>query len=189
MHPASRPLQLAPPNPAPTALAARSLQARQVRSRRGAQLPPPYRQPEQQRSAELESFLSQFSAARTETGHAAVVRNGHHPARPVQTGIGPMSVRIPKVRSRTGEPVTFRSALVPPYMRKTRTLEAALPWLYLKGIRRRVVNRKLHGQIIRPPAGGGLVHQRNLDLCACRSAGIGKAEIAFRAHGLATKMP
>ena len=84
--------------------------------------------------AELESFLSQFSAARMETGHAAVVRNGHHPARPVQTGSGPVNVRIPKIRSRTGEPVTFRSALVPPYMRKTRTLEAALPWLYLKGI-------------------------------------------------------
>jgi transposase-like protein len=38
------------------------------------------------------------------------------------------------VRSRQGEPVTFRSALVPPYVRKTRSLEAALPWLYLKGI-------------------------------------------------------
>ena len=76
--------------------------------------------------AELESFLSQFSAARTETGRAAAVRNGHHPVRLVQPGIGPGSVRILKVRSRTGEPVTFRSALVPPYMRKTRTLEAAL---------------------------------------------------------------
>jgi len=43
-------------------------------------------------------------------------------------------VRIPKVRAKTGEPVTFRSALVPPYVRKTRSLEAALPWLYLKGI-------------------------------------------------------
>ena len=84
--------------------------------------------------AELESFLSQFSTTRTETGHAAVVRNGHHPARPVQTGIGPVSVRIPKVRSKDGQPVTFRSALVPPYVRRTRTLEAALPWLYLKGV-------------------------------------------------------
>jgi putative transposase len=84
--------------------------------------------------AELESFLAQFAAARTAAGHATVVRNGHHPARPVQTGIGPVSVRIPKVRSRNGQPVTFRSALVPPYVRKTRTLEAALPWLYLKGV-------------------------------------------------------
>jgi len=84
--------------------------------------------------AELEGFLMHYSASRTETGCAAVVRNGHHPARPVQTGIGPVSVRIPKVRSKTGKPVTFRSALVPPYIRKTRSLEAALPWLYLKGV-------------------------------------------------------
>jgi putative transposase len=45
-----------------------------------------------------------------------------------------VSVRIPKVRSKDGTPVTFRSALVPPYVRRTKTLEAALPWLYLKGI-------------------------------------------------------
>jgi putative transposase len=45
-----------------------------------------------------------------------------------------VSVRIPKVRSKNGQPVTFRSALVPPYVRRTKTLEAALPWLYLKGV-------------------------------------------------------
>ncbi len=65
--------------------------------------------------AELESFMAHFETERTEAGHAAVVRNGHHPARPFQTGIRPVSVRIPKVRSKNGEPVTFRSALVPPY--------------------------------------------------------------------------
>ena len=64
----------------------------------------------------------------------AVVRNGYLPARELQTGLGPVTVRIPKVRAKTGEPVTFHSALVPRYVRKTRTLEAALPWLYLKGI-------------------------------------------------------
>ncbi len=84
--------------------------------------------------AELEGFMALFSAERTDAGHAAVVRNGHHPARPFQTGIGPVSVRIPKVRSKNGQPVAFRSALVPPYVRKTKTLEAALPWLYLKGV-------------------------------------------------------
>ena len=84
--------------------------------------------------AELEGFLAQFAEARTVAGHAAVVRDGHHPERPFQTGIGPVSVRIPKVRSKDGTPVTFRSALVPPYVRRTKTLEAALPWLYLKGI-------------------------------------------------------
>jgi len=41
---------------------------------------------------------------------------------------------VPKVRNRQGEPVTFHSAVVPPYVRKTACLEAAIPWLYLKGI-------------------------------------------------------
>jgi len=84
--------------------------------------------------AELEGYMAQFAALRTMEGHAVVVRNGHHPERPIQTGIGPVNVRIPKVRSKDGTPVTFHSALVPPYVRKTMTLEAALPWLYLKGI-------------------------------------------------------
>ena len=59
--------------------------------------------------------MGQFSELRTQTGYVAVVGNGHDLARPFQTGIGPVSVRIPKVRSKYGTPVTFRSALVPPY--------------------------------------------------------------------------
>ena len=62
------------------------------------------------------------------------MRNGYLPERELQTGVGPVTVRVPKVRAKTGEAVTFRSALVPPYVRKTRSLEAALPWLYLKGV-------------------------------------------------------
>ena len=62
------------------------------------------------------------------------MRNGYHPARPFQTGIGLVSVRIPKVRSQDSAPVAFRSALVPLYVRRTRTLEAALPRLYPKVI-------------------------------------------------------
>ena len=84
--------------------------------------------------AELQEFLVPYSEQKTDTGHATVVRNGYLPKRELQTGIGPVPVTIPKVRSRTGEPVTFRSALVPPYVRKTCSLEAALPWLYLKGV-------------------------------------------------------
>ena len=84
--------------------------------------------------AELLELLAEHSDRRTEDGKAGVVRNGHLPTRELQTGLGPVTVSIPKVRAKTGEPVTFRSALVPPYVRKTRSLEAALPWLYLKGI-------------------------------------------------------
>lgn len=83
---------------------------------------------------ELQELLSTLSGRRDEAGRAAVVRNGYHPARDIQTGIGPVTVQVPKVRSRDGEPVRFRSALVPPYVRKSASLEAALPWLYLKGI-------------------------------------------------------
>ena len=84
--------------------------------------------------AELQELLNQHSDRRTGDGNAVVVRNGHLPERELQTGLGPVTVKIPKVRSKSGEPVTFRSALVPPYVRKTKSLEAALPWLYLKGI-------------------------------------------------------
>jgi transposase-like protein len=84
--------------------------------------------------AELQEQLARYSDRRTGAGLAGVVRNGFLPARELQTNLGPVTVRIPKIRSKTGEPVTFQSVLVPPYVRKTRTLEAALPWLYLKGV-------------------------------------------------------
>lgn len=83
---------------------------------------------------ELQDLLEQQEHRRLPDGRAAIVRNGFQPERPVETGIGPIKVKIPKVRSRDGEPITFHSALVPPYVRKARSLEAALPWLYLKGI-------------------------------------------------------
>ena len=84
--------------------------------------------------AELEEFLQQFEGRRTVQGRRAVVRSGHQPERPIQTGVGPVRVRIPKVRANDGRPVTFRSALVPPYVRKSRSMEVWLPWLYLKGV-------------------------------------------------------
>lgn len=83
---------------------------------------------------ELEELLSRYEGETLEDGRARVVRNGYLPERVIQTGIGTVKVQVPKVRSRDGEPVTFRSLLVPPYVRKTRSLEAALPWLYLKGV-------------------------------------------------------
>ncbi len=84
--------------------------------------------------AERDTFLAAFSERRTADGRAAVVGSGYHPERAVQTGIGPVTVKVPKVRAKDGKPVTFRSALVPPYVRKTKSIAAALPWLYLKGI-------------------------------------------------------
>lgn len=89
---------------------------------------------EQAVETELQELLAAHAGRLLADGRAGVVRNGYLPEWEIQTGLGPITVRIPKVRVKTGEPVTFRSALVPPYVRKTRSLEAALPWLYLKGV-------------------------------------------------------
>jgi putative transposase len=65
------------------------------------------------------------------------VRNGHAPERQIQTGIGPVQVRRPKVRDRAaegGQPIRFTSAVLPAYLRRTKNLEELLPWLYLKGV-------------------------------------------------------
>jgi len=84
--------------------------------------------------AEVTELLAAFGDQHDANGRARVVRNGYQPEREIQTGIGPVTVQVPKVRSRQGQAVQFHSTLVPPYVRKSRSLETALPWLYLKGI-------------------------------------------------------
>lgn len=83
---------------------------------------------------ELAGFMEQYTDRLTDEGKAAVVRNGYQPEREILTGIGSVPVRIPKVRAKDGKPVIFHSPLVPPYVRKAKSLEASLPWLYLKGV-------------------------------------------------------
>jgi putative transposase len=87
--------------------------------------------------AEVETFLAAHAGLRDEQGRQRLVRNGHAPERQIQTGIGPLEVRRPKVRDRgaaDGEPIRFTSAVLPPYLRRTRNIEELLPWLYLKGV-------------------------------------------------------
>lgn len=83
---------------------------------------------------ELQGFLAQYEDKRLEGGQRAVVRNGYQPERSLQTGIGPVPVKVPKVRDRSGSGIKFNSLFVPPYLRKTKSVEGLLPWLYLKGI-------------------------------------------------------
>ena len=63
-----------------------------------------------------------------------MVRNGYLPSREVLTGVGPVRVRVPRTRDRSGAGRCFRSELLPPYLKKTRRMEAVIPWLYLKGV-------------------------------------------------------
>jgi putative transposase len=102
---------------------------------------------------ELEERMAELQERRLTDGRQAVVRNGFHPERQIQTGIGPVTVQVPKIRSRDGTPVVFRSALVPPYVRKSRSLEAALPWLYLKGVSSGEMSEAL-GALVGPEASG-----------------------------------
>ena len=84
--------------------------------------------------AELAELLGGFANVTTFNGQRAVVRNGHLPEREVLTAIGPVPGRVPKVRDRSGQGVKFNPAIVPPYVRKSAKMSAALPWLYLKGV-------------------------------------------------------
>ena len=88
--------------------------------------------------AEVATFLATHADLVDDTGRRRLVRNGFLPERTIQTGIGAVSVRQPRVRDRgVGAPhakIRFTSAILPRYLRRTRSLEELLPWLYLKGI-------------------------------------------------------
>jgi len=84
--------------------------------------------------AELQVLLEQHAEHRLPDGRKAVVRNGYLPERTVQTGIGNVEIKVPKVRDRSGSGVRFNSALLPPYLKRARSVEELLPWLYLKGV-------------------------------------------------------
>jgi putative transposase len=86
--------------------------------------------------AEVAAYLDSRAHVRDEAGRRQVVRNGSLPQRTVLTGIGPVEVKQPRVQDRrpAEQRERFSSAILPPYLRKTRSIEELIPWLYLKGI-------------------------------------------------------
>jgi transposase-like protein len=89
--------------------------------------------------AEAETFLAEMKGHRLGDGRERVVRHGHGPERLVQTGIGPVAVERVKLRDRGAdeagtERIRFTSALLPRWARRTRSLDALLPILYLRGV-------------------------------------------------------
>ena len=88
--------------------------------------------------AEVSTFIAEHAQFLDEDGRQRLVRHGFLPEREVMTGIGAVPVQVPRVRDRgsnaDGSRIRFRSALVPPYLRKAKSVEDLLPWLYLKGI-------------------------------------------------------
>jgi putative transposase len=88
--------------------------------------------------AEIESFINNFRSLTMEDGKRRVVRNGYLPSRNITTGVGAVEVKVPRARDKMGknadQPIQFQSSLIPSYLRKTKSLEDLIPWLYLKGI-------------------------------------------------------
>jgi transposase-like protein len=89
--------------------------------------------------AEVAGFLDKHADLKIDDGRARVVRHGHLPEREVMTGIGPVPVKQPRVRDRgvtADDPgrIRFSPAILPPYMRRSKSIETLLPILYLKGI-------------------------------------------------------
>jgi putative transposase len=86
--------------------------------------------------AEVAAYVAAHAHLKDHAGRQQVVRNGHLPGRTIQTGVGEIEVQQPRVYDRRppGEREKFTPAVLPPYLRRTRSLEQLIPWLYLKGI-------------------------------------------------------
>ncbi len=87
--------------------------------------------------AEVATLLSRYAGETSNDGRQRLVRHGHLPEREIMTGIGPVAVRCPRVRDRVGEGserIRFSSAILPPYARRSKSLEVLIPILYLKGV-------------------------------------------------------
>jgi putative transposase len=87
--------------------------------------------------AEVAALLSCHADKLGDDGRQRLVRHGHLPEREIMTGIGPVAVRCPRVRDRVGEGaerIRFSSAILPPYARRSKSLEVLIPVLYLKGV-------------------------------------------------------
>ena len=86
--------------------------------------------------AEVDDWIERHQDCRDDADRRQVVRNGHLPQRTITTGLGPVTVKQPRVHDRRPAELRekFSSAILPPYLRKTKSVEELIPWLYLKGV-------------------------------------------------------
>lgn len=84
--------------------------------------------------AEIQEFISRHQSLRLPNGQQAIVRNGYHDERPLTVGSGTITVKVPRSRDKSKEGIAFSSAIVPKYMRRSLSIDEAIPLLYLLGI-------------------------------------------------------
>ena len=139
---------------------------------------------------EVEQYIERHADERDHTGKRLVVRNGSLPARELQTGLGPISVRQPRVNDRR-EGQQFSSAILPPYLRRVASIENLIPALYLKGVSTGEMGRALES-ILGPGAAGlspanitrfGTDLKIRSSLC-CSSGGPSKYQRSATSSGL-----
>ena len=106
---------------------------------------------------EVAEYLAEHAGRRDQAGQRLVVRNGYRKPREIVTGVGPVEVRPPRVHDRrideNGERIRFTSKILPPYLRRTKSLDELIPWLYLKGISTGDFSEALEA-LVGPQAGG-----------------------------------
>jgi len=107
---------------------------------------------------EVAEYITAHTATRDPAGHRLVVRNGYAQGRAIQTGVGSVEIRRPRVNDKRvdadGHRLRFTSKILPPYLRRTKSLDELIPWLYLKGISTGDFPEAL--QALLGPAAGGL---------------------------------
>ena len=106
---------------------------------------------------EVQALLVSYEPLRDARGGPQVVRNGYLPARTLQTSLGDIDVKVPGVRDRGKSGIKFTSALIPPYLRRTKTIEELLPVLDLKGVSTGDCSEALSA-LVGPQAAGKLAH-------------------------------
>jgi putative transposase len=87
---------------------------------------------------EVAQYIDDHENLRDANRRRLVIRNGHLPARTIQTGVGPVEVQQPRVNDKrideNGQRRRFSSKILPPYLRRTKSIDELIPWLYLKGV-------------------------------------------------------
>lgn len=88
--------------------------------------------------AEVDEHILRHQDLKDAGGRRLVVRNGHLPEREIQTPLGQIPIKQPRINDHRldadGNRVRFKSGILPPYLRRTKSIEELIPWLYLKGI-------------------------------------------------------
>ena len=128
--------------------------------------------------AEVAAYLAARGHLVDEAGHRQVVRNGHLPERLIQTPMGAVPVKQPRVRDHrdVSEREEFQSSILPPYLRKTKALEDLIPWLYLKGISTGDFSEALQALLVREHRGCRQRRSRVSRPAGSKSTRIGRAD-------------